>query len=324
MLTQNRFDSISTLFIGKKVLIIGDVMLDRYYYGKTERMSPEAPVPVVDIDRVVDSPGGSSNVALNLSVLGAKATIYGIVGDDLEGEILKEKLTDSNISANHILVDQNRPTTLKSRIISKDHHVVRMDREIADDTPKKINDLIINFLLKELSNFDAVILQDYNKGLLNFQTIPKIIEIANKQGKPVYVDPKNRNFDLYTNVRFLKPNIFEFRNFLPKVSSFENDAFSFFNQINTDILMITKGADGASLFYGDDHYNIPTKAQNVHDVSGAGDTVISAFCLSDICGATPEESAYISNFAAGRVCEEVGVVPISMDMLKEISRYIEK
>jgi rfaE bifunctional protein kinase chain/domain len=324
MLTQNRFDLISALFFGKKILIVGDVMLDRHYYGKTDRMSPEAPVPVVDIDSVVDSPGGSSNVALNLSMLGASATICGMVGDDLEGEILIEKLTENNILTNHIMVDQNRPTTVKSRIISKDHHVVRMDREITDDAPKKLNDLIIKSLSKELSNFDAVILQDYNKGLLNSQTIPKLIEIANNLEKPIYVDPKHRNFDLYTNIRFLKPNISEFRNFLPEVSSFENDAFSFFNQINTDILMITKGADGASLFFGDEHYSIPTKAQHVHDVSGAGDTVISSFCLSDICGATPKESAYISNFAAGRVCEEVGVVPISIKMLSEINRYIEK
>ena len=324
MLNQDRFDRISSLFDGKCVLVVGDVMLDRYYYGTTERMSPEAPVPVVDIDNIVDSPGGSSNVALNLSKLGAQATVCGIIGDDNEGEILKEKLSDNKISTNYILVDKDRPTTVKSRIISKDHHVIRMDREISADFNKKINESIIKLLADEFSNFDAVILQDYNKGLLNPHTIPKLIEIANNHDKPIYVDPKHKNFDLYTNIRFFKPNISEFRNHLKQISDFENDAFTFFHQINPDILMITKGADGASLFYNDQHYSIPTKAQHVHDVSGAGDTVISTFCLSDICGGSPSESAYLSNFAAGRVCEEVGVVPVTMEMLNEIGRYIEK
>ena len=129
---------ISSLFAGKNVLVIGDVMLDRYYYGTTERMSPEAPVPVVDIDNIVDSPGGSSNVALNLSKLGAQATVCGIIGDDNEGEILKEKLADSKISTNNILLDKGRPTTVKSRIISKDRHVIRMDREVSVDFDKKL------------------------------------------------------------------------------------------------------------------------------------------------------------------------------------------
>ena len=324
MLNQDRFDRISSLFGGKNVLVIGDVMLDRYYYGATERMSPEAPVPIVDIDNIIDSPGGSSNVALNLAKLGAQATVCGIIGDDNEGEILKEKLADNKISINHILVDKDRPTTVKSRIISKDRHVIRMDREVSVDFNKKINNGIIKSLTDEFSNFDAVILQDYNKGLLNPHTIPKLIEIANSHNKPIYVDPKHKNFDLYTNVRFFKPNISEFRNYLKQISDFEDDAFTFFHQINPDILMITKGADGASLFYDDQHYSIPTKAQHVHDVSGAGDTVISTFCLSDISGGSPSESAYLSNFAAGRVCEEVGVVPVSMNMLKEIGYRIEK
>ena len=324
MLSRNRFDLLSSLFNNKKILIVGDIMLDRYYFGKTERMSPEAPVPVVDIDRVVDRLGGSLNVALNISTLGAHPTVCGIVGDDTEGQILKEKLINNNISTDFVLTATSRPTTVKSRIISKDHQLVRMDREISEDFSKELNSKISKCLSDAISDFDAIILQDYNKGLLNHQSIPLFIEMASSHDIPVYVDPKHTNFDLYTEVRLFKPNISEFRNFLPDSSDFENDAFSFSRQIKSDILMITKGADGASLFYKDEHYSIPTKAQNVHDVSGAGDTVISSFCLSDVCGASPEESAFLSNFAAGRVCEEVGVVPVTLEMLKEIHPYLDK
>lgn len=322
MLSQNRFDVISNLFIDKKILVIGDLMLDRYYYGKTDRMSPEAPVPVVNIDRIVNSLGGAANVGLNLSTLGVKTTVCGYIGEDEEGEILKEKLENNDISTNIIFADSSRPTTVKSRIISKDHQIVRMDREVSDDFSEKLNNTIIESFSTYVSKFDAIIMQDYNKGLLNSFTIPKLVDMAKSADVPVYVDPKHKNFDLYNGVRLFKPNISEFRKFLPEMAQFEKDSFSFLRQIKSAILMITKGADGASLFYNNEHFSIPTKAQNVHDVSGAGDTVISVFCLSDICGASPKESAYLSNFAAGRVCEEVGVVPISLSMLNEISNYI--
>ena len=322
MLSQNRFDVISNLFSDKKILVIGDLMLDRYYYGKTERMSPEAPVPVVDVDKIVNSLGGAANVGLNLSTLGVKTTVCGYIGEDEEGEILKEKLENNDISTKLIFTDNNRPTTVKSRIISKDHQIVRMDREISDDFSEKLNNTITESLSSYVSKFDAIIMQDYNKGLLNSFTIPKLIDMAKGVDVPVYVDPKHKNFDLYIGVRLFKPNISEFRNFLPEMAQFEKESFSFLRQIKSAILMITKGADGSSLFYNNEHFSIPTKAQNVHDVSGAGDTVISVFCLSDICGASPKESAYLSNFAAGRVCEEVGVVPISLSMLNEISNYI--
>ena len=322
MLNQNRLDSISNLFKDKKVLIVGDLMLDRYYFGKTERMSPEAPVPVVDINKIVNSLGGSANVALNLSTLGANSTVCGFVGSDEEGEILKEVFIENNISTDFIITDNTRPTTVKSRIISKDHQVVRMDREVSDDFSEKLNKKIIESLSSIISSFDAIILQDYNKGLLNSFSIPRLIELASNNNVPVYVDPKHKNFDLYSRVRLFKPNISEFQNFIADSNQFEADAFAFSHQIESEILMITKGADGSSLFFNEEHFSIPTKARNVHDVSGAGDTVIAVFCLSDISGASPKESAYLSNFAAGRVCEEVGVVPVSLEMLSEISSYI--
>ena len=318
MISRDKFKSIANSFNGKNILVVGDIMLDRYYFGNSDRMSPEAPVPIVDIDKVVDRLGGSSNVALNLFTLGANPTVCGSIGDDLDGKILKEKLIESKISTSFVITASDRPTTVKSRIISKDHQVVRMDREATHDFSKDFNNQIINSLSDAISGFDAIILQDYNKGLLNKETIPSFIEMGKNNNIPIYVDPKHKNFDLYTGVRLFKPNISEFNNFIEGRNNFEDDAFSFSQQIKSEILLITKGADGSSMFHENEHYSIPTKAQNVHDVSGAGDTVISVFCLSDICGGTPQESAYLSNFAAGRVCDEVGVVPITLEMLKEI------
>ena len=318
MISRDKFKSIASSFTDKNILVVGDIMLDRYYFGNSDRMSPEAPVPIVDIDKVVDRLGGSSNVALNLLTLGANPTVCGSIGDDLDGKILKEKLIQSKISTSFVITASDRPTTVKSRIISKDHQVVRMDREATHDFSKDFNNQIINSLSDSISGFDAIILQDYNKGLLNKETIPSFIEMGKNNNIPIYVDPKHKNFDLYTGVRLFKPNISEFNNFIEGRNNFEDDAFSFSQQIKSEILLITKGADGSSMFHENEHYSIPTKAQNVHDVSGAGDTVISVFCLSDICGGTPQESAYLSNFAAGRVCDEVGVVPITLEMLKEI------
>ena len=323
MITQDRFKSISNRFKDRKVLIVGDVMLDRYYYGQTNRMSPEAPVPIVDIDNTIDNPGGSSNVALNIAMLGATPLICGIVGDDTDGEILKDQLRNDSVATDFIFKDSSRPTTVKSRIISKDHQLVRMDKESSAEISEELNARIIDSISDAIQGVDGLILQDYNKGLLNPSNISRILEIAIKHEIPVYVDPKHQNFSLYNNVRLFKPNFAEFINFNTDLADFEATGFAFKDKINCEILMITKGADGVSLFYESDHSQIPTKARKVHDVSGAGDTVISAFCLSDLCEASPSESAYISNYAAGRVCEEVGVVPIQQSMLNEIIDHLD-
>lgn len=322
MITQDKFKSISDHFKDRKVLIVGDIMLDRYYYGQTNRMSPEAPVPIVDIDNVIDSPGGSSNVALNIAMLGAKPLICGIVGDDTDGDVLIDQLNNNKITTDLIFKDSSRPTTVKSRIISKDHQVVRMDKESSAEVSEELSCGIIGSVSDTIQEVDGLILQDYNKGLLNPSSISRLLEIALKHKVPVYVDPKHQNFSLYNNVRLFKPNYSEFINYNSDLENFEATGFAFKDKINCEILMITKGADGVSLFYDSDHSQIPTKARKVHDVSGAGDTVISVFCLSDLCDANPRESAYISNYAAGRVCEEVGVVPIQQSMLNEIIDHL--
>tara|TARA_B110000263_G_scaffold192057_1_gene170022 strand:- start:3347 stop:4249 length:903 start_codon:yes stop_codon:yes gene_type:complete len=296
-------------------------MLDTYLWGHSERISPEAPVPIVQVNKVEHNLGGAANVALNLSSLGCEVYLIGIIGSDPEGEILKNLLNQSNIDFTPLVEFDSRPTTVKSRIISHDQQVIRTDRELTHDLSDESNKELQGLVSSIINDVDGIILEDYNKGVLNAGSISKIINLVKDTDKPIYVDPKEKNFDLYKNVRLFKPNLSEFRSLYKENTSLEKDGFNLKKNINADILMITRSADGVSLFVDSDYYDIPTKARSVHDVSGAGDTVIATFTLSDLCGATPKESVLLSNFAAGRVCEEVGVVPISLTMLNEMIEH---
>ena len=314
----NRFREIASGFADRNVLVVGDLMLDTYLWGDINRVSPEAPVPIVEVKKIEYNPGGAANVALNLASLGCKVSLIGLIGTDAEGTILKNLLDQRNIICTDLVISESRPTTVKSRIIAHNQQVVRADREMNKDLSESSNDNLIKSVKAIIEDVDAVILGDYNKGVLNLISVKAIIDAANNTGKPVYVDPKKSNFNAYKNVRLFKPNLSEFKNAYIEDESLEIAGFQFKHEINAEILMITRGADGVSLFDGSDYHHFPTKARLVHDVSGAGDTVIATFTLSDICGASPEESVTLSNYAAGRVCEEVGVVPISLKMLDEM------
>ena len=318
---KDRFNEITFEFDKKKILVIGDLMLDTYLWGHSERISPEAPVPIVQVNKVEHNLGGAANVALNLSSLGCEVFLIGTIGSDPEGEILKNLLDQSNIDFTPLVEFDSRPTTVKSRIISHDQQVIRTDRELTHDLSDESNKELQGLVSSIINDVDGIILEDYNKGVLNAGSISKIINLVKDTDKPIYVDPKEKNFDLYKNVRLFKPNLSEFRSLYKENTSLEKDGFNLKKNINADILMITRSADGVSLFVDSDYYDIPTKARSVHDVSGAGDTVIATFTLSDLCGATPKESVLLSNFAAGRVCEEVGVVPISLTMLNEMIEH---
>ena len=314
----NRFREIASGFADRNVLVVGDLMLDTYLWGEINRISPEAPVPIVEVKKIEYNPGGAANVALNLASLGCKVSLIGLIGTDAEGTILKNLLDQRNIICTDLVMSESRPTTVKSRIIAHNQQVVRADREMNKDLSESSNNNLIKSVKAIIEDVDAVILGDYNKGVLNLVSVKAIIDAANNAGKPVYVDPKESNFNAYKNVRLFKPNLSEFKNAYIEDESLEVAGFQFKHEINAEILMITRGADGVSLFDGSDYHHFPTKARLVHDVSGAGDTVIATFTLSDICGASPEESVTLSNYAAGRVCEEVGVVPISLKMLDEM------
>ncbi len=317
----DRLQQITSGFSEKKILVIGDLMLDTYLWGNADRISPEAPVPVVKVSKIEHNPGGAANVALNLASLGCQVSVIGLVGADAEGKILTNILDQRNIVCTNLVESENRPTTVKSRIIAHNQQVVRADRETTTDLSEISNNALVAAVKLNMNDVDAIILEDYNKGVLNSVSIGLLIEMANEAEKPIYVDPKKTNFNSYKNVRLFKPNMFEFKDAYAGNESLEVSGFNLKNELNADILLITRGADGVSLFDGSDYHHIPTKARHVHDVSGAGDTLIATFALSDLCGATPEESVAISNYAAGRVCEEVGVVPISFDMLNEMLNH---
>ena len=317
---KNRFDQISSSFSKQSILVIGDVMLDKFMWGNASRISPEAPVPIISVNKISHSPGGAANVTLNLSKLSANVQILGIVGDDNEGAILEDTLLKNGVKTQFI-TDAKISTTTKTRIIAHGQQVVRTDyediRDVNSDQIKIIKDIID----KIISEIDAIIIQDYNKGLLVKDSIKTILEISSEKNIPVYVDPKKDNFFAYNKIRLFKPNLFEFEsaiNFKEQDKSFEDLGKDLRKKINAEILMVTRSEEGVTLFTDKNVQTISTKARKVHDVSGAGDTAISAFVLADLCGANIEESAMISNYAAGRVCEEVGVVPISLEMIKDI------
>ena len=317
---KNRFDQISSSFSQQSILVIGDVMLDKFMWGNASRISPEAPVPIISVNKISHSPGGAANVALNLSKLSANVQILGIVGEDNEGAILEDNLLKNGVKTQFIK-EAKISTTTKTRIIAHGQQVVRTDYEDIRDVNSDQIKIIKDILDKIISEIDAIIIQDYNKGLLVKDSIKTILEISSEKNIPVYVDPKKDNFFAYNKIRLFKPNLFEFEsaiNFKEQDKSFEDLGKDLRKKINAEILMVTRSEEGVTLFTDKNVQTISTKARKVHDVSGAGDTAISAFVLADLCGANIEESAMISNYAAGRVCEEVGVVPISLEMIKDI------
>ncbi len=315
-----KFQELADQFAKKHVLVIGDLMLDSYMWGKANRISQEAPVPVVSIEYITHNPGGAANVAWNLSSLSAKVSMAGVVGEDIQGEQLLNIISEKGININGIVKDENRDTTVKTRVIAQGQQVVRTDMESLESVSEDSGKSIQNYISSIISQVDGIIIADYNKGLLSKDLIQKILSLASNQNVPVYVDPKMDHFFEYRNIRLFKPNALEFsksmvRGVCPKTGE------DLRKKLNSDHVLITEGAEGMLLITDEGDFKIPTQARAVHDVSGAGDTVISVYTLTDLAGATPEESATIANLAAGRVCEEVGVVPIKMEMLKEIFNH---
>ena len=316
---NNRFEEILKGFSQKNILVIGDLLMDAYFWGKTERISPEAPVPIVEVHRTNFNPGGAGNVALNLSKLGSKVSVLGLIGSDANGVTLTDLLKKEKIDISKIIQLDNYQTPIKTRVIAQDQQVVRIDKENNYSSIKKVLPTIQESLEEHLENIDGVILADYNKGLFSAVVINFIINITNQLSIPVYVDPKWDNFYEYKNVHFFKPNIQEFQKAVG--NNFQKDDFlkhgtKMRKKVNVDILLVTKGSDDAALFTKEGNHSIPTETHNVHDVSGAGDTVISTFTLADLSGANVIEAANIANIAASIVCAQVGVVPIKINDLK--------
>ena len=313
--------SLLNSFTDKHILVIGDVMLDKYILGSVDRISPEAPVPVVHIEKTDHHSGGAANVARNIHGLGGKVTLIGLVGMDDSGKQLKTILSEDEGISCQLLTEVQRETIVKTRIIAQGQQVVRLDKENvtapSHDTIESLKQAISN----SLDDMDGVILQDYNKGLFTKGLIQWIMDQTREKSLPVYVDPKKHHFSFYSGARLFKPNLSEFFTGIDDETDLEKAGESFRSQHGFDLLMVTQGEKGMSLFSKDKFYQIDTKARAIHDVSGAGDTVIATFALSDVCGSPPNDSAWLANLAAGRVCEEVGVVPIDTNSLMEIVNH---
>jgi D-beta-D-heptose 7-phosphate kinase/D-beta-D-heptose 1-phosphate adenosyltransferase len=324
MKTQNnRFEKILEDFSKKNILVIGDLLLDGYLWGKTERISPEAPVPIVEVYQTNFNPGGAGNVVLNLAGLGSKVSVLGVIGNDNNRDTLIDQLKRVKIDVSQIIKLDNYQTPIKTRVIAQDQQVVRIDQENNSINLESILPKIKESLENNLEKFDGIILADYNKGLFSVEVISLILDLTRKLSIPVYVDPKWDNFFEYKNVHFFKPNAMEFQKAIGnkyQENDFLKHGTQMMEKLNIDILLVTKGSQDAMLFTKKGNHSIPTETRNVHDVSGAGDTVISTFTLADLCGASAIEAANIANIAASIVCAQVGVVPIQFDDLLQSIR----
>ena len=319
-MTKERIQELENNFKNKKIAIIGDLMLDGYFWGDVSRVSPEAPVPVVEIDDEFFRFGGAANVALNIFKLGGIPILFGVIGNDNDGKILLNLLDEVGINSGGILIDNSRPTTNKTRVIAGTQHVVRIDKESKANINTKLQDEIISKLRENISELDAIILQDYNKGVLTEDLISSIIAIGNENNKIVSVDPKFINFLKFQNTTVFKPNKKESEDIIGMRIITDHDITvageKLLELLNPKYVLLTLGSKGIALFQkGTKEIRIPTKARKVADVSGAGDTVISTLTYALTAGASIEEAAYIANYAGGLVCEEVGIVPIEREKL---------
>ncbi len=312
MLTKEKAKEILSNFPQKNILVVGDLILDKYLWGEVERISPEAPVPVVDVKKETVNLGGACNVAWNLSTLDVKTTIAGVVGKDENAKILKNLLDEKDI--NTILIeDENRPTTEKTRVIAVSQQLIRIDKE----SKEKLNDEVRNKLIKELEtqakNFDAVIISDYGKGVISRQ----VIEVFLNKDIPVFVDPKPSNFEFYKDITIMTPNRKEAYELVKaeKDTPLEEVGKTIMEKLNLKNLLITLGGEGMALFTEDKITKIPAKARKVFDVTGAGDTVISVLTACRVSGANWEESAILANLAGGWVVGEIGTVAIDRETL---------
>ena len=314
------FEKLIEQFPKTKVLVVGDIMVDRFIRGKVSRISPEAPVPVVKVKEDVDVPGGSGNVIMNLASLGAKVVACGIVGADPAGKSLLKKFGDMGMRTDGIKTDPSRSTTLKARVIAEHQQVVRFDYENSANISPDIQDEFERYIELVLPEVDGIILSDYGKGMITKRLLTYAISGARKLGKPVCVDPKIEHFQSYQKVTCITPNLSEALGGMRRTHLDKNGVLGLgkdiLKKLGSDSVLITQGEEGMTLFEKKKATHIPAKAQEVFDVTGAGDTVISVITLCLACGATMFQAAALSNIAAGIVVGKLGTATVSPEELK--------
>lgn len=313
-----RYANIVSAFKRQKILVIGDLILDRYIWGTVDRISPEAPVPVVEVSHETFLLGGAANVAHNIVSLGGGASVVGVAGNDRGGDIIMTMMQEKGIDCEGVVTD-SRTTSVKTRVIAHNQQVVRFDREERKPVVGKILQKMLVYITEAISSHDAIIVSDYKKGVISAQLMRALLGRAKQKNIFLSVDPKVGHFDLYKRVSLITPNTKEASHAsgvdIRDEESLLTAGRVLQKKLSCDAVLITRGEQGMSLFQADHVVHIPTVARNVFDVTGAGDTVIATFTLAHAAGASLEEAAIIANHAAGIVVGEVGTAVVTTEQL---------
>ena len=315
--------SILDNFANVKVLVVGDIMLDRYWWGSVKRISPEAPVPVVELQKSTFAPGGAANVAANIAGLGATTHLVGVIGTDHDADTLVDLLGKMDVSTASLIRVADRPTSVKTRVIAHSQQVVRVDQETTDEFSDDDHENIWKRIEAVLPDIDAVVVSDYAKGLLSPSLLWRLIDTAGSQGKMVLVDPKGKNYSRYAGVSLITPNRREaaeacnLNEDMPDLVSVAGNHL--LNELDLAMVLVTQGEDGMTLFQKDkDPFHLSTAAKEIYDVTGAGDTVIASLGVAFGAGLDFVEAARLANLAAGLVVEQVGTTAITRQMLATV------
>lgn len=321
LISVKRAHSIIDKFRTARVLIIGDLVMDHFIWGRVRRISPEAPVPVVEVTSESLLLGGSANVANNIVSLNGCAMVTGVAGSDYDGKKLMASLKEKRISTEGVVVDKKRPTTIKTRVIAHSQQVVRFDRESRDKIDPLCTSKMLNYIRKAAKDSSVVVISDYAKGVITEGLVDETRRVCKRLNKPLLVDPKVEHFDLYRGATLVTPNNLEASVAsgidIEDEGSLRRAGAALLGRLGSSALLITRGEHGMALFEQEGETHIPTVAREVFDVSGAGDTVIAALSLAIASGADFREASVIANFAAGVVVGKVGTATLSRQELKE-------
>jgi rfaE bifunctional protein kinase chain/domain len=312
-------------FSETRVLVVGDIIMDEYIWGDVSRISPEAPVPVVNVKQETKMLGGAANVINNIASLGGQCVLCGVVGDDRTGREIVEKLGELGCPIEGVLIDPDRPTSIKTRIVAHNQQVVRFDRESRNDIPPESIERLLGFIKEMREEIDAIVVADYGKGVISARLMKGLRDLVWDSDVILAVDPKTGNFEYYEGVDVITPNHHEAGAFcrieIVDEKSLIQAGTQMLEDLNCRSVLITQGRDGMTLFEkGGEIIHIPTVARKVFDVTGAGDTVISALSLGLASGMDLRSAAIISNFAAGIVVGEVGTSTVKSEELKSAVR----
>ncbi len=303
-------------FHAARLLVLGDLMLDRFVYGSVDRISPEAPIPVMNVERLVDMPGGAANVARNIAAMGARVALLGVVGTDIAAQDLRKQLACSPTIDACLVDDPSRPTSVKTRYVADGQQVMRADRESRVALAEGIERSLLDEVLFALREATVIVLSDYAKGVLSDSVTRAVIDIARRAGKTIVVDPKSKDFGRYRGATILTPNRLELQQACGRECVADQQVVDGARQILAgdvcDAMLVTRGKDGMSVILADGRaMHLPTAARQVYDVSGAGDTVVAAISLAVAAGAELSEAAALANIAAGIVVGKRGTATVS-------------